>query len=754
MVQEPIVGAMMASPIFIAAVAVLRPHFQGAAPVPFHARPLERASYLLNKAASVQPVVASAQGWLDHFLQVVGSPSPDHAPSLDTKLPGEYLQMAVSNVADAWAKPSKLIDKRLAAQIACSTAHSMLAEWNKRCVSAMPPHVRSVSGCLKVATIAALSVAAGHHDVCLPTLCVRGFPIVGDIPASDVFPAVERLATCTMSSLHGRAWFDAASKRLSYAYRVASPSQRENLHSIAKQSDEAVQAKWAIGPYFSPEEVDALYPNGWHCMVRFPVPQGEEIRPCDNACGSKHNDATSTHETIRCVRSSLPADIATAFVKKWGCLRSAILGGTDDLKKAYWRVANSQPEYSLVMLYHPVHKQVVLYNVPGQCFGLKSAVLNFNRFPEFSVHCCQRMASVCVEHFYDDFVTVEPFYMASSGQGFLHFFQNLIGFPLDLQNKYVEMAAQVIFVGVRSDFTTLAQGFVTMGVKPGRAEKIAIVIAAAFTRGTLSAGAASSLAGKLFFMQSTAFGRVGKALLQVVQLGGNCLPGTALYAALMFFLVALPLLPKQRIYAKRSPKPPLYIWADAYYTARELFGDVPRRGAGLGLVIFDPMSGRILVSYLQTPEYFFDLFEPKAQYVGQLESLAQLAGTITAEYHIPGCLSDRDVIHFIDNTSSMEGLKKGYSSKPDTALILLAFWIRVVLVGARPYFEYVRSACNIADLPSRDRCDEVTAIFPRAEIVEMRLPPQDMWNAPFASWPRMLAARVKRQRPCKARRSA
>ena len=62
---------------------------------------------------------------------------------------------------------------------------------------------------------------------------------------------------------------------------------------------------------------------------------------------------------------------------------------------------------------------------------------------------------------------------------------------------------------------------------------------------------------------------------------------------------------------------------------------MPRRGAGLGLVIFDPMSGRILVSYLQTPEYFFDLFEPKAQYVGQLESLAQLAGTITAEYHIP-----------------------------------------------------------------------------------------------------------------------
>ena len=77
------------------------------------------------------------------------------------------------------------------------------------------------------------------------------------------------------------------------------------------------------------------------------------------------------------------------------------------------------------LMYHPVHKQVVLYNVPGQCFGLKSAVLNFNRFPEFSVHCCQRMVSVCVEHFYDDFVTVEPFYMASSGQGFLHFFQDL-----------------------------------------------------------------------------------------------------------------------------------------------------------------------------------------------------------------------------------------------------------------------------------------------------------------------------------------
>ena len=752
--HDPVVGAMMVSPVFMAAVAILRPHFQGPAPVPFYARPLERASYLLNKAAAVQPVVASARGWLDHFLQVVGSPSPAHVPVLDKDLPGAYLQQAVNRVADAWACPSRLVAKREAAQQACSTAHKMLATWNKRCVAAMPPHVRSVSGGLNVATIAALSAAAQHHDVRLPTLCVQGFPIVGYIPASDIFPLVDRLATCTMSSMHGRAWFETASKRLSYAYRVASPEQRKNLLSIATQSDEAVQAKWAVGPYLSPEEVDALYPDGWHCMVRFPVPQGEEIRPCDNACGSMHNEATSTHETIRCVRSSLPADIATAFMKRWGCLRSAVHGGTDDLKKAYWRVANSQPQYSLVMLYHPGHKQVVLYNVPGQCFGLCSAVLNFNRFPEFSVHCCQRMASVCVEHFYDDFVTVEPVYMASSGQKFLHFFQDLIGFPLDLEEKYVKMAAQVVFVGVRSDFATLIDGFVTMGIKPGRAEKIAIVIASAFSRGSLSAGASSSLAGKLFFMQSTAFGRVGKALLQVVQLGGSCLPGTSLYAALMFFLVALQLLPKQKVRARRSAKPPLYIWADAYYTARETIGDMVQRGAGLGLVIFDPVTGRILVSHMQTPEYFFALFEPKSQYVGQLESLAQLAATITAEYHIPGCLSDRDVIHFIDNTSSMEGLKKGYSSKPDTALILLAFWIRVVLVGARPYFEYVRSACNIADLPSRNRCDEVTAIFPRAEIVDMRLPPQDMWGSPFASWPRFLAARVKRARPCKARRSA
>ena len=190
---------------------------------------------------------------------------------------------------------------------------------------------------------------------------------------------------------------------------------------------------------------------------------------------------------------------------------------------------------------------------------------------------------------------------------------------------------------------------------------------------------------------------------------------------------------------------PLYVWSDAYYVPEETVQGVARRGAGLGIVAYDPESGKRIVSYLQTPEYFFELFEPKSQYVGQLEALAVLAADMTMAKEWPGCMADRRVVHFVDNTSALAGLQKGYSSRPDTALLIMAFWLHAALLAAVPSFEYVRSKLNIADLASRGDVATLLSVLPRSVQVELVLPPPSMWAKPFDQWsPCMRAGRASR----------
>lgn len=63
-------------------------------------------------------------------------------------------------------------------------------------------------------------------------------------------------------------------------------------------------------------------------------------------------------------------------------------------------------------------------------------------------------------------------------------------------------------------------------------------------------------------------------------------------------------------------------------------------------------------------------------------------------------LRGRHVIHYIDNTSAVAALVKGYSRAPDSARMLHAFTARRLALGTDIWFQWVASAANIADWPS------------------------------------------------------
>ena len=95
---------------------------------------------------------------------------------------------------------------------------------------------------------------------------------------------------------------------------------------------------------------------------------------------------------------------------------------------------------------------------------------------------------------------------------------------------------------------------------------------------------------------------------------------------------------------------------------------------------------------------FMSNFIYRKQQIGQLELLAALVPYLSA----PEVFRGKRVMHWIDNTSAVAGIAKGYSGVPDSARIVHATHATLAGLGASVWFEYVRSKANVADVPSRE----------------------------------------------------
>ena len=99
------------------------------------------------------------------------------------------------------------------------------------------------------------------------------------------------------------------------------------------------------------------------------------------------------------------------------------------------------------------------------------------------------------------------------------------------------------------------------------------------------------------------------------------------------------------------------------------------------------------------PDELLDTLVRRRQQIGQVE----IIGAIVPYLSVPKLLAGRDVLHWIDNTSALSALTKGYSGVPDSARRLVHMF-HAWNVGAKAavWFEYVPSKPNPADEPSRE----------------------------------------------------
>ena len=201
------------------------------------------------------------------------------------------------------------------------------------------------------------------------------------------------------------------------------------------------------------------------------------------------------------------------------------------------------------------------------------------------------------------------------------------------------------------------------------------------------------MAGRLSFSSTWVAGRMGKALLQPLfersaHKGANAphkVEG-GLEMSLEFFASVFDIRPEpppRQISLFGGPRKPVLLWTDAMWEPKQSVR------AGVAFVARFP-EGRLgsevvwLYGAADTPQEILDKFGVKKNYIGQLELLA----AALAYFSLPE-LRHESVFHWIDNTSVLAALIKGYARAHASVRLLHAFKAFAFGLRVDSWFQWV-----------------------------------------------------------------
>ena len=645
-------------------------------------------------------------------------------------------------VADQAAADALPEDLRLAIDAVSSREHSIVSDRKTRMAvlssiaSDLAPlrtaldrckcdTAQQVAGSFNAAWSAAVIDAMGWKDTDLPLRYLIGFPVVFDIPDSGVFKADWQPASIPPEE------FAASNTRMvaqivsEIEKSAAQPQNAERRKQCWKKTKAEIKAGLVFGPY-KRGRMDRRYGRGkWRCMGRNAIEQKDQWRCIDNAKRNKANKAQTLHERITCGRADFPATISREFARRQRaktaaraigssnrCGRAAgirkrrtlrMKHGTMDLKAAYRRVPTSQPEYTNVAVWNDDSKAVEFCDVPGHNFGLASAVINFNRYPELAVSAARRLLWVVTEHYYDDADTAEPSWAQGSGQACLYALcgDEFFGFGFD-DEQTAPMEAANDYLGVNSDLSHMDDGYIQMDVSRKRREKIKLLVSAAVDNDEMRSGLAASVFGKARFMISPCYGGLGNACLPPINLrsrqkGAVHLSGD-LRDSLEFIAFACDYLPPMQLSVLPMTTQKVVVFVDAEGKKRK--GARPPTGH-LGFVIYHPVFGTVHAHREVPPALvaLLDAIKQRETYIGQFELLGAIAPFVSMPR---SWFAGYPVELWIDNSGAMSALIKDYSGLPDCSRLVNMFHFAIARLGlASLWIDYVASESNPADVPSR-----------------------------------------------------
>ena len=570
---------------------------------------------------------------------------------------------------------------------------------------------------IKIAAMEWLQDQVHIEDRKVPRLLLTGMPIVGEALESPFF--VEDYHPAELSIHHLLAGSKPRRVALAKKALLFRPQDVECLRAaLAKTLDEVDSG--SMGPALTAEQVTDTHGPHWNAVRRFGLRQGldasgaAKIRTIDDHSECDNNKAAS--RTQRIPMSS----VATLMVMiKQLRLRLLHRGldvplavGTEDMKSAYRQVpvSDSNLAFCVTMVVDPDHRTVQYHQLYGQPFGASHAVPNFYRVAEWLCRAARRYFHIALDHFFDDFFYVEPAATAESARKAITFLFDILGFKLDPVKAQPPSSSSTV-LGVVFDLQHLQQDILFVRPKPERVRALSDEVESILRADWLPPSQVAKLIGKTDFINSTLFGRVGRAALAVLphrqlQHARDWHLQPAVADALRWIQSLLQVAPSRQLTTKFRNIKPALLYTDGSAerlrdSSRVALNEVRSWGMTdnfmVGSVLWIPSRDIRLFTSATIPKSLVQEWVPKKQQIGQVELFGAVLGLLTFSH----LLVDTEIIHFVDNDSATSALIRGYSGKLDSARLVGDYWLIAAKTRAHVFVDRVESKANPADGPSR-----------------------------------------------------
>ena len=464
-----------------------------------------------------------------------------------------------------------------------------------------------------------------------------------------------------------------------------------------------------MGPGMTLSEATAKYGNFFNIVPSFGIEQGTtndgkpKVRRIDDHAACDNNAAAARRQKITmasCYTCLLMQKlVAVVFdTEAWPDPDGEPEGATDDFKAAYRQVpmTASQMMLCLTVVYHPALGKWLLHEMRGQPFGAARAVPNFYRFAEWVCRSLRRLFNLCMEHFFDDFFTVEPRWSIDSATACFRIGCRALGVQLDLDKA--QRGSEFDLLGAVMDGRWARRDMALyVKPKPSRVKGLRESVSSIKKANKLAPGLAATIVGRFGFVCDQLFGRVGRAAMGALRSRSyQSHSVTALTdeikASLSLMDAFLRVLPPRTLSLKQSGLRPTLLYTDA--------SDVPGRAKGqycVGAVLDSPLASTLLHTLLAVPTDVVASWIPKQTQIGQLEIFAAPVALDTWGPLLVG----QEVFLFVDNTSALASLTKGFSPRADSVKLVGDFWLRACKLQLNAWIERVESKSNLSDGPSR-----------------------------------------------------
>jgi len=550
--------------------------------------------------------------------------------------------------------------------------------------------------------ILALSILFGWPDWALADRLTSGMPVAGFVPPTNVFRKAkdckEQTTLCDILGVDADRWNSS----------LAIDCKERDNDKVICDSTLAEQADGKLSGAFSKDELDAWFGKGqWRGVRRHTIWQEgkDKWRNIDDAKKSCTNSAALLLDTIRTTPFDVSASILRLARARLGELSGQWQPGisSEDQKDAYHTIPNLRQQLGLcVIAYLDVYAcpAAVRFCISwGHVFGFKSAVTNYNRVPEFCIAATRRLLAALSWHFFDDVGTVSFSLDKSTAVAAVPCLFEVTGFPVN-PAKHEPWSQELIHLGVVHDLRLAHSDSIVFSPKPGRVEKIVARCVSALQSEHLSSGDAASLRGELGYLFSSSLDKVGKCGLQALadcQYGKTSGWDSSIKLALIFYAVVLPWLEPKSIPLVASSRKQVVLYTDASWEVAHSEGGTEWINAGLGAVLIS-QSNHAFALASQLSQRWLPLFNPRRTQIVMCEAVA----VVDTLHQVKDYVRGSSLLLFIDNIALVCALVKGTSAHSDIQSVVTTIHLILARLDCSWWVEWVPSALNCADGPSRD----------------------------------------------------